>query len=109
MLGIILYIYVSQGEISKNPCLGNIFDCLQVTNFSDASSTELSSPRKRVLNVKLPVRERRRFWTDKETKWLKDGVKTYGEGNWAVILDAYNFVGRTSVHLKDKWRNLQKN
>ncbi|CAH3192094.1 unnamed protein product [Porites evermanni] len=70
---------------------------------------KLSSPRKRVLNVKLPVRERRRFWTDKETKWLKDGVKTYGEGNWAVILDAYNFVGRTSVHLKDKWRNLQKN
>lgn len=109
MLGIILYIYVSQSEISKNPCLANIFDCLQVTNFYDASSTELSSPRKRVLNVKLPVRERRRFWTDKETKWLIDGVKTYGEGNWAVILDAYNFVGRTSVHLKDKWRNLQKN
>ena len=71
---------------------------------------ELSSPvRKRVLGVKLPKVQPRKFWSSEETKWLEEGVKVYGEGNWAQILKAYNFNGRTSVNLKDRWRNLQKN
>ena len=67
-----------------------------------------SPPRKRCLNIQLPKAKERKFWSAEETKWLKQGVKAYGEGNWSQILKAYNFVGRTSVHLKDRWRNLQR-
>ncbi|XP_068745344.1 uncharacterized protein [Montipora capricornis] len=71
---------------------------------------KLPSPhRKRCLNVKLPTVKHRKFWTAEETKLLEDGVKVYGEGNWTRILNAYNFVGRTSVNLKDRWRTLRKN
>ncbi|KAL9984057.1 hypothetical protein ACROYT_G006313 [Oculina patagonica] len=72
---------------------------------------KLSSParRQRCLNIQLPVRPSRKKWTIEETKWLEEGVKLYGEGSWAKILSKYNFVGRTSVNLKDRWRNLQKN
>lgn len=68
-----------------------------------------SPPKRRCLNVKLPEVRSRKFWGDEETKWLQKGVKVYGEGNWAQILKAYPFVGRTSVNLKDRWRNLRKN
>ncbi len=38
------------------------------------------------------------------------GVRKYGTGNWAQILqdDNYTFNNRKGVDLKDKWRNLQK-
>ena len=40
---------------------------------------------------------------------LKDGVARFGAGHWSNILQAYSFAShRTGVHLKDKWRNLQK-
>ena len=72
--------------------------------------SELSSPtRRRCLNIKLPVVPGRKKWNVEETKWLEEGVKLYGVGNWAKILSKYNFVGRTSVNLKDRWRTLQKN
>ncbi|KAJ7392362.1 Telomeric repeat-binding factor [Desmophyllum pertusum] len=71
---------------------------------------KLPSPAKhRCLNIKLPINQSRKFWTTEETNWLEEGVKLYGEGSWAKILSKYNFVGRTSVNLKDRWRNLQKN
>lgn len=74
------------------------------------SFAELSSPtRRRCLNVKLPTVPPRKKWNVEETKWLEEGVKLYGEGNWSKILSKYNFVGRTSVNLKDRWRTLQKN
>ncbi|KAG5177011.1 hypothetical protein JKP88DRAFT_350842 [Tribonema minus] len=46
--------------------------------------------------------------TKEEEGYLRDGVKIYGEGRWAVILEAYPFENRTSVNLKDKWRNITK-
>lgn len=64
---------------------------------------------KRCLDVKLPVGPAKKFWSAEETRWLEEGVELYGMGNWAKILRKYNFAGRTSVNLKDKWRNLQKN
>lgn len=39
---------------------------------------------------------------------LASGVLKYGKGKWAEILATYDFGDRTSVDLKDKWRNLEK-
>ena len=47
-------------------------------------------------------------WSVKETEQLLKGVKQFGPGKWKKILDHYDFAPhRTSVSLKDKWRNLQ--
>lgn len=50
------------------------------------------------------------FWTDREIMCLKKGVQEDGlRGQWAEILARYPFQDcRTSVDLKDKWRNLEK-
>ena len=37
-----------------------------------------------------------------------EGVRLFGTGNWASILNAFDFGDRTSVDLKDKFRNLRK-
>jgi len=52
-------------------------------------------------------------WSLDEIQALIDGVKAHGAGNWAVILnenkEIFNSVKpRTSVDLKDKYRNLGK-
>lgn len=54
-------------------------------------------------------RRKKRFWTDDEIELLLEGVRTHGLGCWAKILSEYEFApGRTSVDLKDKYRNLLK-
>lgn len=50
----------------------------------------------------------RTMFTETETENLINGVRTFGVGNWAVIRDRYNFKNRSSVDLKDKYRNLLK-
>lgn len=55
------------------------------------------------------AKERRKTvrWTPEEVEELKKGVRDHGAGKWATILryGQFNEV-RTSVDLKDKWRNL---
>ena len=46
-------------------------------------------------------------WTAEEEAKLRQGVAKYGKGNWAVIKKKYKFILRTSVNLKDKWRNIE--
>ncbi|EDV22701.1 uncharacterized protein TRIADDRAFT_28428, partial [Trichoplax adhaerens] len=50
----------------------------------------------------------KRPWSQKEEDNLSEGVQLYGVGNWAMILSEFNFVARTNVDLKDKWRNMNK-
>ncbi|XP_054607108.1 telomeric repeat-binding factor 1 isoform X2 [Nothobranchius furzeri] len=51
---------------------------------------------------------KRRKWTSKLDKFLEQGVRRHGVGKWAQILNDYDFEGRTSVMLKDRWRVLIK-
>eukprot|EP00762_Andalucia_godoyi_P006048 ANDGO_00359.mRNA.1 hypothetical protein len=54
------------------------------------------------------VLKRRRKFTEQEIANLLDGVARFGKGNWRAILDTYEFLDRSTVDLKDKWRNLEK-
>jgi len=61
-----------------------------------------------VMRDDVPNASRRRErWTELEEKRLVDGVKRYGK-QWALIRTSCSLRGRTTVQLKDKWRNLQK-
>ncbi|KAF1393038.1 hypothetical protein PFLUV_G00034250 [Perca fluviatilis] len=51
---------------------------------------------------------KKRKWSESETKKLKEGVKRFGEGNWSKIMSYYSFNDRTNVNLKDRWRTLKK-
>ncbi|XP_057779173.1 uncharacterized protein LOC130997762 isoform X2 [Salvia miltiorrhiza] len=55
-------------------------------------------------------RKHHRLWTIAEVKKLIDGVAEYGVGRWSRIKKIYfpASAHRTSVDLKDKWRNLLK-
>ncbi|KAF7653517.1 hypothetical protein LDENG_00082140 [Lucifuga dentata] len=47
-------------------------------------------------------------WTYHLDKKLKDGVRRHGVGKWALILQDYDFEGRSGTMLKDRWRVLMK-
>ncbi|XP_068451435.1 telomeric repeat binding factor a isoform X1 [Clinocottus analis] len=51
---------------------------------------------------------RKRKWSESETKKLQEGVKIFGEGNWSKIKAHYSFNDRTNVNLKDRWRTMKK-
>lgn len=56
--------------------------------------------------------KKRIAWTDKECIYLVYGVQKHGKGQWSVILaelKSHFAETRTSVDLKDKYRNLEKN
>ena len=59
----------------------------------------------RPLNVMSTLR---RVWTEEEVSRLIQGVRRYGEGEWAVIKSQMKFTARSNVNLKDKWRQIKK-
>ncbi|KAJ1292557.1 hypothetical protein BS78_02G401000 [Paspalum vaginatum] len=52
----------------------------------------------------------RKKWSEIEEKTLLEGVKKHGKGNWKDIKLAYPdvFQGRSTVDLKDKFRNMER-
>ncbi|XP_014500057.1 uncharacterized protein LOC106761076 isoform X2 [Vigna radiata var. radiata] len=81
------------------------------------SRFNLQSPKRRKhspLKIYKPtvVTKRRKIkrWTQLEEETLKNGVETFGMGNWKLILNAHKdiFEERTEVDLKDKWRNMSR-
>ena len=47
-------------------------------------------------------------WTSDEVQELIKGVEKHGVGKWKLIMKHRKFAPhRTTVDLKDKWRNLQ--
>jgi hypothetical protein len=61
-------------------------------------------------NRPAPKRRRGKVpFSEQEVVNLRAGVRRFGIGSWKKILDYYDFEPRrTSVDLKDKWRNLEK-
>ncbi|XP_026398517.1 uncharacterized protein LOC113294341 [Papaver somniferum] len=55
-----------------------------------------------------PIRKHHRAWTLSEVTQLVEGVARFGAGRWSEIkkLSFTSYSYRTSVDLKDKWRNL---
>jgi len=55
-------------------------------------------------------RKPRERWDEDEEQALRHGVKEYGEGEWStILLRCAGFKqARTTVDLKDKWRNIKK-
>lgn len=74
------------------------------------SDNEQESKKKSPKDTKENIHAKRSKWSDSEALFLVIGVELYGKGNWAKILRRLNdkFKNRTSVHLKDKYRNLER-
>lgn len=51
-------------------------------------------------------KRRNRKWSDEEIEYLLLGLMKYGLSSWTTIAQTWQFQGRTTVDLKDKWRNL---
>jgi len=61
---------------------------------------------------KSEIKPRYNTWSHQETAYLMVGVKLFGKGNWTRILEKFKVkfgANRTSVHLKDKYRTLERN
>jgi hypothetical protein len=55
------------------------------------------------------VARRRIRWTEEEAGYVRQGVKKFGYGKWMQIRASYPFKScRSSVDIRDKWRNMQK-
>ncbi|KAF5196841.1 Telomeric repeat-binding factor [Thalictrum thalictroides] len=70
----------------------------------------LITPLKRHTTMDIAERRKRKKWSSLEEETLIDAVKEYGRGNWKRILDNYSeiFEERTTIDLKDKWRNMTR-
>ncbi|PIN07859.1 hypothetical protein CDL12_19570 [Handroanthus impetiginosus] len=83
----------------RDDCLTAIRQKKRDEYFAEESPEEVSGRRKH-----------HRLWTIAEVRKLIDGVSEYGVGRWSRIKKLFFSASahRTSVDLKDKWRNLLK-
>lgn len=88
-----------------NPVLLHTQNQTQMQAQVETQPQAQTRPRKR---RRPPVRRKTVRWSQREVDALLAGVRAHGVGKWAAILrhsQVFNGV-RTSVDLKDKWRNL---
>lgn len=81
------------------------------TPLNNASGNNSDDPVATVPTAKGGMRRKHhRAWTLTEVMKLVDGVSKFGAGRWSEIkrLSFSSYSHRTSVDLKDKWRNLLK-
>ena len=97
---------VSDKEDGENDAQKSV-DTSKIQSQNQSQKSGLSA---KTSTTKSPVGKSgvRRPFTQEEEAYLLEGVKTFGEGKWSLILESYPFVNRTNVNLKDKWRNMQK-
>ncbi|XP_021716510.1 uncharacterized protein LOC110684364 [Chenopodium quinoa] len=86
-------------------------DSVDSTQLENASGNNSDDHVATVPTVKGGVRRKHhRAWSLTEVTKLVDGVAMFGAGRWSEIkrLSFSSYAHRTSVDLKDKWRNLLK-
>ncbi|PKI64306.1 hypothetical protein CRG98_015313 [Punica granatum] len=104
---------VEESEIYGHTAVTNNTEGDQNTTQRDSGSSEDVS-NDNVVTVPTAKggmrRKHHRAWTLSEVMKLVDGVSRYGAGRWSEIkrLAFASYSYRTSVDLKDKWRNLLK-
>lgn len=54
------------------------------------------------------VRREKTIWTESQEALLALAVGKLGAGKWKEMVKKYDFEGKPSKVLKDKWRNLSK-
>ncbi|XP_077510521.1 uncharacterized protein LOC144121274 [Amblyomma americanum] len=72
------------------------------------SSSETDTSGKVPVHVERKEKQKRVPFTPLETEALVSGIIKYGKGSWAHILAEGGFIGRTSIQLSDKFRNLRQ-
>lgn len=75
-----------------------------------APSPDASSPKKRKLPEEASgenKKRRRGVWTQEQEALLTLAVDKIGVGKWKQIVEQYNFDGKESHMLKDKWRRME--
>lgn len=93
-------------SIKKKARIEDSFELSNIDTDSDSDVKKNSLREKK----KGEAQNQRTRWSEKETIYLAIGVELYGKGNWAKILKRFNeqLKARNSVHLKDKYRNLER-
>lgn len=79
-----------------------------IIDIEEPSKSARSEYKRDKKDESISIRSKRvnRLFNDEEVNNLREGVKQYGVGKWSLILKHYKFNDRTSVDLKDKWRNM---
>ncbi|KMT04840.1 hypothetical protein BVRB_7g170100 [Beta vulgaris subsp. vulgaris] len=96
---------ISQGREQKS------VDSIDSTPLDNASGNNSDDQLATVPTAKGGMRRKHhRAWSLTEVMKLVDGVAKFGAGRWSEIkrLSFSSYTHRTSVDLKDKWRNLLK-
>jgi len=89
-------------------------DIDSISDESDAG-TKMDNHSKKVKHEKIEHKARKRHekFTDEEKMAIKNGVKEYGESNWARIKYDIKYKeilnNRTAVQIKDAYRTMKKN
>ena len=95
-------------ELKKNTKIKIHFEQIEDEIDNDKISNQKS--KKTISKLKKIKCSSRKPWTENETIQLLVGVEIYGHGEWAKIKEENRetFQERTSVNLKDRYRNLIK-
>jgi hypothetical protein len=91
----------------------NIKKLASSSESSDSSDEEKYNFKKKDKSSASAIPKRRAPWTDQETLYLVMGVLRFGKGSWVEIIksypDAFSENSRENVHLKDRYRTIEKN
>ncbi|XP_037272147.2 uncharacterized protein LOC119164140 [Rhipicephalus microplus] len=92
--------------VCSSPCRPSTSQAHSSAQSQQNSGSETDVPQEVVL-AKCKEKRRRVPFTPLEEQALVAGVMKFGKGNWFRIMTEGGFLGRTSIQLSDKYRNLK--